>query len=610
MIGANVLLRWAVAGTLLISASSVAAAVEVEGSNLPRPEMLRAAGCSDGFVQAFLDGREQSKDAYRDSPGCMQAYLRVKRERATAGTHHSPAGPTHDAGRIRPVGSLDRQGLAELGCSPEFLSALDAGRANQILAMRSGIGCLRAYMTLLSSLPDDPPDDPAGDFSPGSANGDPWDLPRPRPARAGQSNDPGGRAERGSRAGGNQDSLVERRGASGDIASVFLFLRSDEVLSASGFRERPQMFRPSVEASLKRAGQDPGCISAETWSAIRAEEVWVWVAFADCRLAQGRYPDAVENLDVAARFTEGNAHPLGVLILSRLVAVVRAAEGAGIGRETLVSHVGSRPTSGWLSEALRQALEARPESPEDLLAKSARSDPKAEITTSGLSAADLCVNRLGKEPGTGSANTPFRFDPNAPRCPPGRPPDTPSAMSVPPPESDPPLDHGTGSSDRLANLPYYRALTLGGVLDPLPAFSATEAASFPLQGVFGYWDAAALGDRPPALVGAGERWLVDSLLRVPGERLVATANVLPIELQMASVAPDHPTPMRQFVVRHAIARRALELGCTELARQQLRLIEGSGLTQPAIPRELGELHARALAASAGRDSGACPWPSR
>ena len=104
-------------------------------------------------------------------------------------------------------------------------------------------------------------------------------------------------------------------------------------------------FENEVAEQFTMVGYDYATyVSEETRRAVAPNPPWVWVAFADCRLFERRWTDAIENLVIAATKATEENNRTRALIVRRLRRVSEEAKDAGIpeyGPDNLKNMVGS-----------------------------------------------------------------------------------------------------------------------------------------------------------------------------------------------------------------------------------------------------------------------------
>lgn len=278
------------------------------------------------------------------------------------------------------------------------------------------------------------------------------------------------------------------------------------------------------------------------------------------------------------------ADPLKDLMVRRLLVLQDRAETAGAtgyGRRDLGNQIGRRPASEWLRAALAEAngaavgTEAAPKTPGDNATGSSQlldSLPKGRRPCQIEAVA------------TGGGSV--------------------SIGDCPPHAIPPPRDRYATDWERLKPLAYYRLLEGRPFASSAkPKLLAAEKASGGIFHTFAYWDALLLNQAPPT-VGDSPTWLAQTLWRAPPEKLSGLADTLVTTAQSTPLPGADET--RQFILRHAIARRALELGCSKLAIRKLELIQTAFFSDGKVPGAFADVHDRVVGvAHTLADSGAC-----
>lgn len=376
------------------------------------------------------------------------------------------------------------------------------------------------------------------------------------------------------------------------LAEVFSSVQTD-LLRLPGLAKSPDKFKGRVAIALTDNGHSVDCISPDTWKAIRPEKAWVWVAYADCGLSEGKWADAADGLDKAARsIRPTGSEPLKDLVVARLLALQQLADTAGqtdYGRRGLANRIGLKPESKWLRTKLAEANEAggnlKPavpvrnasdNGPSPSSATTRQDDqPCKEVLLTGTGGGVVSVGNCSAGNGHLS-RTGNRY---------------------------------TTDWNRLSDLPYYEILdrkTRGWfITSAQPILIAAEKAAPWMFDTFTLWDAVALG-KGPSSVGGSELWLVKQLYKAEPARLTPLANTLGASVESYKLADGKSYEVRQFILRHALARRALELGCSQLARRELGLIPPNYFGDGKVPQAFGAFHDRVVSAAEKMpDSGAC-----
>jgi hypothetical protein len=126
-------------------------------------------------------------------------------------------------------------------------------------------------------------------------------------------------------------------------------------------KDGAERFNAAVRQRFREAGYAfDTCVSAQTRGAAATNPAWLWIAFADCRLWERRWDDAVENLVIAAAKTDTTDQHMRGLILDRLQAVAAAATHAGhlmqrTDIDTSIKRFADDPAAQWLIPALRSS---------------------------------------------------------------------------------------------------------------------------------------------------------------------------------------------------------------------------------------------------------------
>jgi hypothetical protein len=331
-----------------------------------------------------------------------------------------------------------------------------------------------------------------------------------------------------------------------DLYKTFTFL-SEATATFQG--KPPNSFEPTVRTNLKECGASINCISTETMAAIQPRKAWVWTAFADCRLQEARYGDAVQNLDIAAGHVRPDRRPdLEDLIVRRLQAVADRASGAGergFDEAGLRSKVGLKKGSRWLRDALAVGPRAPPPRPP--------TNTPSESINSRLATA---------------------------------------SRSAPPPPS---TGHVTGGPDdrwyanhwnEAATLTYFETL---GTNDPDigQVMTSVEQAHPELLGLMRYWDQIELGSSV-AIGSEAVKGIVDRLGDAEPDRLDRVASEVARSKSSFDLRNELGFYPADFAVYHAIARRAIELDCPSIAAEQLQPIGAKHLR--AVGPEAAGLH--------------------
>jgi hypothetical protein len=341
-------------------------------------------------------------------------------------------------------------------------------------------------------------------------------------------------------------------GASGTAAACDLYKTfSGLAQKASKFKRRPPAdFAAEVQQTLSRCGASPACISDATLAAVQAHKAWVWTAFADCRLDEGRHSDALDNLDVAARHVRPDTDiELADLLVSRLLAVADDARDAGVQgfrADQLPAKLGKKSRSIWL----REAVAAGPPTPA----------PRALTDTAPAPDDSL--------PQSAAASAPAA---------------TPAALHA---------DAASGAGwyarhrDEAMTVAYFTALRADAP-DIGTAMTRVEQARPELLDLMRYWDQVEL-DSPSAIGTEPVKRIVGRLRAAAPERLEHVA--------METTASKERDDLRQtlgfypadLAVRHAIARRAIELDCPRIAEAQLAPVGADHLA--AVGEATATLH--------------------
>ena len=292
-------------------------------------------------------------------------------------------------------------------------------------------------------------------------------------------------------------------------------------------------FELPVRKTLTECGASLNCISTDTMALIQPHKGWVWTAFADCRLLEGRYKDAVENLDVAARYLRPNEEPeLADLIIRRLQQVGDEASGAGardFDIAGLRTKVGRKDSSVWLRDALTPGPRAPVPRPLiDTLSESIESPPATTLT------------------------------------------------SAPRPRS---AGHVTGDPDDYwyakhrggtATLNYFNTLRTYAP-DIRQVMTSVEQVYPELLTLMRYWDQVEL-DLGFAIGSAAVTGIVDRLRNTEPDRFDRVALDVTASKERNDLLQALGFYPADFAVRHAIARRAIELDCPNTAKEQLQSI--------------------------------------
>lgn len=375
------------------------------------------------------------------------------------------------------------------------------------------------------------------------------------------------------------------------LAQAFMPFQSDKVLNAKGFAADVTNFKNSIELSLRGSGHSTECISPDTMNQIRPTKAWVWIAFADCRLGERNWEDTAKNLDTAARSVgPTDADPLRGLVVRRLLVLQDQADTAGVsgyGHRELGNRIGLKPQSLWLRNALLEANQLRttsqaPVQTRDINDRTESAPPlvssedrkpctRTELKTGGVMLQGDCRQESISRPQSSRYTTEW---------------------------------------GKLKHLEYYKSLSQGFLSDPKEILVTAEKAGALLFQTFSYWDALALEEAPPTL-GASETWLARQLSQAQGSDLTHLARSLWDTEQRKALANQGAWQVREFILRHAVVRRALELGCSQLASTELDIIKPAYFGPTMVPDAFRQFHDRVVsAAEKMSDSGQCPAPSQ
>jgi hypothetical protein len=128
-----------------------------------------------------------------------------------------------------------------------------------------------------------------------------------------------------------------------------------------------QAFEDKVVEQLASVGYDYSTyVSEDTRRAVAPDPAWIWVAFADCRIFEKRWKDAIENLVIAATKTTEENQSTRKLIVLRLQKASEEAKAKSVPEygpenlEAMVKKLTRVKSPEWLLTELRDNSSLRP----------------------------------------------------------------------------------------------------------------------------------------------------------------------------------------------------------------------------------------------------------
>jgi hypothetical protein len=315
-------------------------------------------------------------------------------------------------------------------------------------------------------------------------------------------------------------------------------------------------------------------ISTATMNARAPTKNWLWLAFSDCRRTQGRYQDALQNLEWAAVDIKPKDQAFRELIVARAIALGEGADGASGAdavsyRSTRLGQmIGKRKGSEWLKKAYGEAKAER---------DSALNKPRGSQDATATQGAN-------KE---GGADQPARTQIN------------------PLPKTN---RYGTDWI-KLKDLSYYKAL-----LEVEPKTQEVLKSAENKEPLF--FSAFSIWDQAPAVVAGPEtRYLVTLVQQSDVKDLTAVPTRFRASREYAAMVTSSGFERANFALGHLMARRALEVGCPQAGLDQIKDVvahdfnpngaaDPSKLTPEA--KSFNDLVAAALKKSAEQSKGAEP----
>ena len=322
-----------------------------------------------------------------------------------------------------------------------------------------------------------------------------------------------------------------------------------------------QAFEDKVVEQLASVGYDYSTyVSEDTRRAVAPDPAWIWVAFADCRIFEKRWKDAIENLVIAAtKATEENqsTRKLIVLRLQKASEEAKAKSVPEYGPENLEAMVKKltrvKPPE-WLLTALRESVPSYAE------------DTNRKITQQQRQTVDANGNEY--------------------MC---------SVLA----------ERGTATEkctwfkkywEELKELPYYSAII--SALDYQEQqgleslFSDATTTKPDLFRIISAWDAAELGLTDPKGVQKEDPWLLDSIRSENAQQLWNLSNKITGNDRFTKWIEGAKNEHRRFILRHAVIRRAIELDCKQIATKEAKQIIDSKYINAfdESAEKIGKLH--------------------
>jgi hypothetical protein len=296
-------------------------------------------------------------------------------------------------------------------------------------------------------------------------------------------------------------------------------------------------FEDKVAEQLASVGYNYSThVSEDTRRAVATNPAWIWVAFADCRIFERRYKDAIENLVIAATKATEENQSIKTLIVHRLRQASEEADASGIPEygsdnlEIMVNKLTDVQPPAWLLTALSEGV--------------------YEMGIESYSGDDT-----ERGPKDDQANRNYVCN-----------------------------NFGTYVCDwfekhwsDLEVLPYYKAIEDAAEDYKRPFikeyFSDAANAKPDLFRIISAWDAAELGLEEPKGVQQADRWLLASIRsEEEAQELSKLYNTILINDEFPNWIKGAEEKHRRFILRHAVIRRAIELGCKQIATKEANKI--------------------------------------